>query len=135
MRGILVYEFGQYHLVPRADFDIELIHNHAAGTAVGETPSPVGRILLGANRPNPFAAATRIAFRLEEEAGSVDVEVFDVTGARVRTLLSGARLPGGPYVAHWDGTNELGEPVGSGTYFYRLTVDGRSQSKQMVVLR
>ncbi len=133
--GILRYEFGEYHLVPRTDADIELLWNNAIGTAVGEQPAAPARARMAQNQPNPFGAATRIAFRLEADARAVDVEVFDVAGALVRTLLRGAPLPAGPCVATWDGRSDQGAPVAAGTYFYRVTVDGRSESKQMVVLR
>jgi len=133
--GILLYEFGEYHLVPRADADIELIWNNAIGTGVAEQPARPARVRVAQNQPNPFGSGTRIAFRLDADARAVDVEVFDVAGALVRTLLRGAPLPAGPFVAPWDGLSDLGTPVGAGTYFYRVTVDGRSESKQMVVLR
>ncbi len=133
--GILRYEYSQYHLVPRTDADIDLVWNNATGNSVGEPPARPWRVRLSQNEPNPFGTATRIAFRLESDARAVDVEIFDVAGARVRALVTGAALPAGPFVAPWDGLNDLGQPVGAGTYFYRVTVDGRSESKQMVVLR
>ncbi len=135
MKGILRYEFGEYNIVPRRDRDIELIHNNATGTGVEELPTSLGRALLGQNQPNPFASATQIAFRLDAPARQVDVEIFDVTGAKIRTLISGLALRAGPYVAPWDGLNEAGQPVSAGTYFYRLSVDGRTQSKQMILTR
>ncbi len=85
------------------------------------------------NYPNPFNPTTTIEFSLPV-AGTVAVEVFNVLGQRVKQLYDG-QLSAGHQVIEWDGRNDHGSEVASGVYFYRLTADGFSQSKKMILLR
>ena len=62
-------------------------------------------------------------------------QIFDVRGARVRTLVDGRIQPPGEYQISWDGTDRNRVPVSSGIYFYRLTVGGQSLSKKIVMIR
>lgn len=68
--------------------------------------------------PNPYRASTRIAFDLPR-AGIVRLQVFDVTGRRVRTLID-APMDGGTYTVPWLGRDDAGRRVPPGIYFYRL---------------
>jgi hypothetical protein len=129
MSGILRYEYGVYRLIPRDRADIEILYS----TGVDDPVAP-SRLALEPNRPNPFARETLLGFRLDEEARAVSIEVFDVTGACVRRLLQGVPLAAGPHAVPWDGRSDRGHELGAGTYFYRLTVDGRSQARQMIRL-
>jgi flagellar hook assembly protein FlgD len=60
--------------------------------------------------------------------------VYDVTGARVRTLVEG-EVSGGKYTVEWDGRNDRGQTVGSGVYFYRLVERNFTQTKKMLLLK
>ena len=93
-------------------------------------PPPALAVLLRGPAPNPFRGATGAGFSLSREA-DVQVEIFDVAGRRVRLLLD-ARLEAGDHVAGWDGEDDRGAAVPSGLYFYRLTADGRSETRRMV---
>jgi flagellar hook assembly protein FlgD len=64
----------------------------------------------------------------------VSLIVYDVTGARVRTLVD-TSVPAGAHSAAWDGRNDSRQPVGSGVYFYRLAIGGKSLTKKMVLLK
>jgi flagellar hook assembly protein FlgD len=59
------------------------------------------------------------------EQASVKVEVYDVLGRSVKTLLSGD-MQAGYHSALWDGTNGSGALVGSGVYYYRIEATGVS---------
>jgi hypothetical protein len=98
-----------------------------------EGASPERRAALGQNRPNPFNPETTIDFRVRE-AGQVALEIFDAQGRRVRTLVD-ERRPAGEYQARWDGRADDGSAVASGTYFYRLAVEGDAEVRKMVVLK
>ena len=74
--------------------------------------------VLYPNYPNPFNPETVVRFALARES-QVRLEVFDVVGQRVRTLV-GEQLPVGTHQTVWDGRSEIGEPVSSGVYFCRL---------------
>lgn len=88
---------------------------------------------LDRNVPNPFNGATDIAYRLSEP-GPVTLAVYTVTGQRVRTLMDGDQEAGRHYV-RWDGLNDLGHPVASGVYVYRMSTRGFSAAQIMTLMR
>jgi hypothetical protein len=77
---------------------------------------------LHANAPNPFNPRTTIAFDMPR-AGRVRLDIFDVRGRWLRGLVD-ATLPAGAHRAIWDGRLENGSEAASGTYVYRLRLDG-----------
>ena len=88
------------------------------------------------NYPNPFNPETWIPFQLSE-ASSVQVTIYNAAGQRVCVLDLGY-VPAGAYTSrskssHWDGTNETGERVASGIYFYELRAGDFSALRRMVV--
>ena len=93
-------------------------------------PQAVG---LGPNYPNPFNPSTLIPYQLAVPS-PVRLEVFNVLGQRVATLVDGQQQGAGAYVARWDGTNASGRAAASGVYFYRLTVAGAHQTGKMVLV-
>jgi flagellar hook assembly protein FlgD len=66
-------------------------------------------------------------------AGEVRLELFDVSGRRVKTLVNGVLAPG-PHVASWNGLNQRGDRVGNGVYFVRLTTPSKLFHARVVVL-
>ncbi|MBI1927242.1 carboxypeptidase regulatory-like domain-containing protein [Candidatus Poribacteria bacterium] len=91
-----------------------------------------------ANFPNPFNPETWIAYELAEDV-NVSIQIYDVTGRRVRTLDLGQRAAG-YYVdrakaAYWDGRNDTGERVASGVYLYRLTAGNYAAMRRMLILK
>ena len=93
-------------------------------------PQAVG---LGQNYPNPFNPSTLIPYQLAVPS-PVRLEVFNVLGQRVATLVDGEQQGAGAYVARWDGTNASGRAAASGVYFYRLTVAGAHWTGKMVLV-
>ena len=102
-----------------------------APTGVQEPDVP-SRFALASIAPNPFATGTEIAFDLPGR-DHVRIEVYDVRGSRVRTLVDESR-DAGRYVDHWDGRDAAGRPLGSGVYFVRVNVTGRSATRRVVRL-
>jgi hypothetical protein len=88
---------------------------------------------LGQNYPNPFNPSTIIEFSLMDEHG-VALTIFDLLGRKVRSLHEGY-LEAGAYSLVWDGKNETGNNVPSGTYFYKLTAGDYSQTRRMALVR
>jgi predicted outer membrane repeat protein len=83
--------------------------------------------------PNPFNPSTTVHFRLPE-AMLVTVEIFSVTGARVRVLASRLRFGPGDNRLLWDGRNDRGSSVASGMYFIRLrTLLGSSVARAVLL--
>ena len=83
--------------------------------------------------PNPFSRETQIAFEVSAPADLV-LRVFDVTGRTVRTLANQRYVPG-QYTLRWNGEDDSGHEVASGTYVYILEGDGFRESKAVVLLR
>lgn len=88
---------------------------------------------LHQNYPNPFNPTTTISFTLPQQT-PVNLTLYALDGTRVRTLID-AVLPAGSRKARWDGTDDRGNAVSSGVYFYRLTAGKRSLAKKMVYLK
>ena len=88
---------------------------------------------LGTPQPNPFNPTTTISFALDYTS-EVRLDVLNITGQRVTTLAN-RQLEAGPHLFTWDGKDRNGRPVTSGIYFYRVQIDGFSQTKKMVLLK
>lgn len=102
-----------------------------------EDAEPTAFELIG-NYPNPFNPTTTIRFQLPA-TGPVELAVFDVRGARVAGLVAGARAAG-EHAVVWDGIDDLGRPVASGVYLYRLRAPDaggavRESSRRMLLVR
>ena len=87
---------------------------------------------LGQNYPNPFNPSTIIPYQLPA-AGHVRLEVFNVLGQRLATLVD-AEQSAGAHTAQWDGTDAAGRAVGAGVYIYRLSSGGMTESRRMVLV-
>jgi len=143
------------------DGDTDIFISAASGTAGVGAPDllyenvlpPVGiaaetgkypsQFILFQNYPNPFNPSTNLGFQIPQGGrsdfskgarGFVTLEVFDVTGQKVATLIS-KELPPGEYEVRWDGRDDAGQKVGSGVYIYRLRAGQFEQSKKMLLLR
>ena len=74
-----------------------------------------------------------IRFRLPQ-AGSARLAVYDVHGRSIRVLMDEVR-PAGEHVLPWDGKNDSGKPVASGTYFCRLEAGEKVFSRKVLLKR
>ena len=111
------------------------LHGFVVPTGVGDDAAVPRALKLDQNYPNPFNPATTISYEIAEGAPQRAVlAVYDVTGARVRTLVDRVARPG-RYSATWDGRNANGEPVSSGIYFYRLSTPERALTRKMLLLK
>ena len=91
------------------------------------------KVVLLTNTPNPFNPATEIKFELPASQ-TVRLEVVDINGKVVRTLVNGD-LDAGVHSVRWDGKDTSGSDMPSGIYFYRLSTDGGSVSRKMMLVR
>jgi hypothetical protein len=90
-----------------------------------EIPEDFG---LGQNYPNPFNPTTRIPFELATD-GVVTLEIYDITGRRVATLLNEYRSAGRHQVT-WNATN-----LASGVYLYRLTTPESAFTRKLTLIK
>ncbi len=110
-----------------------------SGTVPVENPDlpgdevPVVARSLEQNYPNPFNPQTTIAFDLPRSE-AVRLEIVDMQGRHVRTLVDGTR-GAGHHTVVWDGTDRTGRRVASGTYVYRLNTESLVQSKTMALVK
>jgi predicted outer membrane repeat protein len=109
----------------------------------GCNPSSVGggeinslALHLGISSPNPFEHTTHVSYVITDgmATGAVLLQIFDASGRLVRTLVNGPRQAG-IHTVPWDGRNSAGEALANGLYFYRLTRDGASRSRSVMLLR
>ncbi len=101
--------------------------------------SPLPRsFALEQNYPNPFNASTVIAFSLDEaNAARIEtrLDIFNVLGQKIKTLHNGELPAQGSFSFTWDGTDNDGNGVASGVYFYRLSIGDKHESRKMVLLK
>jgi ELWxxDGT repeat protein len=102
----------------------------AQGSSLARVPT---KTILHQNIPNPFNPSTIIRYELATTS-RVDLRVYDVHGSVVRVLEDRDRPPG-LYEVGWNGTNERGEHVASGVYFYRLKTSDFEQTKKLALLK
>jgi len=92
---------------------------------------------LSQSYPNPFNTETYINYELPETS-NVQLEVYDFTGSRIRTLVSMEQQPGF-YAVRWDGLSKTGQQVANGIYFYRLKAISSShvvnETRRMILLK
>ena len=127
VRGVVSFVFGNYKIEPRGNEDIAVNPVGVVGDHFG------GKFGLAQNMPNPFNPKTTIAFNLTAP-GDVTLEIYDVAGRRVVTLLD-RHMAAGTHVAQWDGRTSDGKRAASGVYFYKLAAGDEMTSRKMVLLK
>ncbi|MCI0452980.1 MAG: T9SS type A sorting domain-containing protein, partial [Candidatus Latescibacteria bacterium] len=83
---------------------------------------------------NPTSHAASLGFKTETD-GPVRIDVFDVRGARVRTIVDDSRRAKGIYSETWDLRGDRGQTVSSGVYFVRMQAAGTVLTRRVTVVR
>ena len=86
------------------------------------------------NYPNPFNGTTRIAFEIPFSGSKVTIEIFDIMGRKIKTLVDNV-YEAGSYKVTWDGTNSSFQTVSSGLYFYRIQAGSFIATKKLHFLK
>jgi len=91
------------------------------------------KFVLYRNYPNPFNPTTNFKFDMPT-AGHVSLEIYNVLGERVRSIVN-TDLNAGRYQYQWDGTNDAGMNVTSGIYFYRIQAADHQKVMKMILMK
>jgi len=133
-----VFVAGGYAGPGSYETDHEVFHSgKTTGVGVEETPGMTAPFVFGLtqNAPNPiWSGYTAISYTITKK-GSVSLKLYDVVGRLVRTLVNRENEAAGTKTVYWNGMNDNNNSVSAGVYFYRLTAEGRTATKKMVVVK
>jgi hypothetical protein len=87
---------------------------------------------LSQNYPNPFNPTTSINFGLQ---APVTMEIYNILGVKVRTLIHGEVMGAGVHQMEWNGKDDAGSSVTSGVYLYRIDAGTFQMTKKMMMLK
>ena len=85
------------------------------------------------NYPNPFNPTTHIGFQISD-FGYVELQVYDITGRKIATLVS-KKLTPGKHTVQWNGKNDADQRVSSGVYFYQLRTEWGVKVRKIILMR
>jgi len=101
-------------------------------TDINETLAPTITQLVG-NYPNPFNPTTTISFSLKE-AGIVAIDIFNMKGQLVKTLIN-EEMTGAYHNVVWNGKDNKNKQVTSGIYFYKMKTGKYQETKKMILMK
>ena len=84
--------------------------------------------------PNPFNPSTTLSLTLPE-SGRLFLDIYSITGQKVRRIAADQYYAGGNHQFGWDGKNERGENVSSGMYIARASIGKYTTAKKMLLMR
>ena len=88
---------------------------------------------LAQNYPNPFNPNTTISYELPQD-GLVNITVMDLAGRQVASLVSGEKRSG-THSIKWNSTNDSGQKVSAGMYYYKIQVGDFTETRKMTLLK
>ena len=89
---------------------------------------------MAQNYPNPFNPTPTLEFTFGPQGKQVQLDVFNILGQNVTTLIN-EYLPPGTHQVEWNSSDHNGQKVASGVYLYKLQVGQESQTKKMLLLK
>ena len=114
-------------------FDPSQLANPLTGGVLDIQTTPTEFALLQ-NFPNPFNPETTIGYELAESA-DVTLQIYNVVGQVVRTLMAAESQSVGRYQVRWDGMDDRGMPVSSGIYFYQISAGKFQDVRKLMLLK
>lgn len=123
-------EPGKTYFYKLADIDFNGGITYHGPVNVQSAPKNFG---LEQNYPNPFNPQTTISYQIKA-ATDVQLDIYNMRGQKVRTLVSKTVTPGN-YSSMWDGRDDSGQLMPSGTYIYKLRTQGFEESRKMELLK
>jgi len=89
---------------------------------------------LSGNYPNPFNPETAIYFSVEQTSLLVNLEIYNLKGQKIKTLVNEI-LPAGSHSVIWNGTDKNEKPVSSGVYLYKMKTGNFVSTKKMILMK
>ena len=129
--GAAGLQIGDMTARDKTNQSVEIGIDEASGTP-GDIVLPMVSA-LNPNYPNPFNPMTTISFDLAEQ-GRVRISIFSIDGRLVKTLTDESLSPG-RYERVWQGRDNGGRAVASGTYLYRMEGPGIQQTRRMLLIK
>ncbi|PID27949.1 MAG: hypothetical protein CSB55_07140 [Candidatus Cloacimonadota bacterium] len=127
IQGILDFSYDEFGLNPRVPEDI------VVNTENDNIELPVNNVTLYNNYPNPFNPSTALKFSLNE-AGEVDLTVYNAKGEKVKTVAKGV-YGSGMHEIIWNGKDSNNKDVASGIYYFKMRSGRYTGSKKMILLK
>ncbi|HWA06684.1 MAG TPA: FlgD immunoglobulin-like domain containing protein, partial [Ignavibacteria bacterium] len=112
---------------------IKYSHSNDDRLLKSKTNTIPSKYSLAQNFPNPFNPSTLINYSIREN-GSVKLEVYNVLGEKIKTLINEYQNSGHKSVV-WDGTNDNGYKVASGLYIYKFVAGNYTNIKKMILIK
>lgn len=128
---IVVYRTDGGDAAEVVKYDLEWVVGGNPTAAPGE--GEVSQFSFAGAQPNPAPGHTMLSFALPVP-GQVQLDVFDLRGRRVRSVVD-ERLPAGQHQIAWDGKDARGRATASGTYYLRLKANGEERTQRMTIVR
>jgi WD40 repeat protein len=123
--------YGQFLVYGRSNGDV-VVALSGLTTGVGDAGGDGITRLLAAPTPNPFRSETTLRFTLDSP-GEISLDMYDVSGRKVATLVRGTR-PAGEHVVRWDGRADSGRRVAGGIYFAMLATEQGADARKVVLI-
>jgi len=129
--AISKYDLSQY------EYTQTYVYRSGIETLNTNPDEPFTDFTLAQNFPNPFVPqknSTTISFSLDKQS-SVKLSIYNTKGQKVKELISSETLCKGNHSLLWNGKDDENKILASGTYFYKLSVDGNEKFKKVLVLK
>ena len=102
-------------------------------TDITNEPGTPTNFSLSQNYPNPFNPSTVVSYSLPTNS-FVSLIIYDLLGREVKTLINNEQNSG-TYQVQWNGENNYGSKVSSGTYIYTIRTGSYYEARKMVLLK
>lgn len=127
-------ENARFEIAEGLVFDPQQLSNPAVVAGVLDVQTTPTEFALLQNFPNPFNPETTIGYELAESA-DVTLQIYNVVGQVVRTLIAAEPQAAGRYQMRWDGMDDRGVSVSSGVYFYRISAGEFQTVRKLMLLK
>lgn len=127
-------ENARFEIAEGLVFDPQQLSNPAVVAGVLNVQTTPTEFALLQNFPNPFNPETTIGYELAESA-DVTLQIYNVVGQVVRTLIAAEPQAAGRYQMRWDGMDDRGVSVSSGVYFYRISAGEFQTVRKLMLLK